>query len=59
VCIVESTAIEALNKFYKTIVDVFKAHYLRAPNMEDVSNLLQVNTTHGFHRMLGSIDCMH
>ncbi|KAL6587400.1 hypothetical protein OROMI_000378 [Orobanche minor] len=39
----ESTTIESLKKFVKTIVEVFGAKYLRRPNDEDVSRLLAEN----------------
>ena len=32
---------------------------MRAPRVEDVQRLLQVNESHGFLGMLGIIDCMH
>nr|XP_017233175.1 PREDICTED: uncharacterized protein LOC108207225 [Daucus carota subsp. sativus] len=55
----ESTAIESLRRFFKSIVEVFGTEYLRRPNAEDVSRLLAENEQRGFLGMLGSIDCMH
>ena len=55
----ESTAIESLRRFVKSIVEVFGTEYLRRPNAEDVSRLLAENEQRGFLGMLGSIDCMH
>ena len=39
----ESTAIESLRRFVKSIVEVFGTEYLRRPNAEDVSRLLAEN----------------
>ncbi|KAL6579990.1 hypothetical protein OROMI_008014 [Orobanche minor] len=55
----ESTAIESLKRFVKSIVEVFGAEYLRRPNDEGVSRLLTENEQRGFPEMFGSIDCMH
>ncbi|XP_012841572.1 PREDICTED: uncharacterized protein LOC105961854 [Erythranthe guttata] len=55
----ESTSIESLRHFVKAIVAIFSEKYLRAPNQDDLSRLLQVNEQRGFPGMLGSIDYMH
>ncbi|XP_074363637.1 uncharacterized protein LOC141704254 [Apium graveolens] len=55
----ESTTIESLKRFVKSIVEVFGAEYLRRPNNEDVSRLLVENGKRGFPEILGSIDCIH
>ncbi|XP_041000248.1 uncharacterized protein LOC121246228 [Juglans microcarpa x Juglans regia] len=55
----ESTAMESLKKFCKTIVTVFSDEYLRSPNANDITRLLVVGEQRGFPGMLGSIDCMH
>ncbi|XP_074351568.1 uncharacterized protein LOC141690688 [Apium graveolens] len=55
----ESTTIESLRRFVKAIVEVFGAEYLRRPNPEDVSRILNENKRRDFPGMLGSIDCMH
>ncbi|XP_048494770.2 uncharacterized protein LOC125494920 [Beta vulgaris subsp. vulgaris] len=56
----ESNTIECLNKFCKTIIDVFGEVYMRRPNADDVQRLLQMHEDcHGFLGMLGSLDCMH
>ena len=39
----ESTTIEILRRFFKSIVEVFGSEYLRCPNTEDVSRLLAEN----------------
>jgi hypothetical protein len=55
----ESTAIESLRKFVKSICEVFGKEYLRAPNEDDTTRLLNIAEHRGFPSMLGSIDCMH
>ncbi|KAL6579436.1 hypothetical protein OROMI_009652 [Orobanche minor] len=55
----ESTAIESLKMFVRSIVEVFGDEYLRAPNSDDLKRLLAIGEQRGFPGMLGSIDCMH
>ncbi|XP_076943458.1 uncharacterized protein LOC143613706 [Bidens hawaiensis] len=56
----ESTSIECLHKFCRSIVEVFGPRYLRRPNQDDIQRLLKLHSEkHGFVGMLGSIDCMH
>ncbi|XP_074377323.1 uncharacterized protein LOC141718843 [Apium graveolens] len=55
----ESTTIESLRRYVKAIVEVFGAEYLRIPNPEDVSRILNENERRGFPGMLGSIDYMY
>ncbi|XP_057444273.1 uncharacterized protein LOC130736458 [Lotus japonicus] len=55
----ESTAIECLKNFVEGVCAVFGETYLRRPNQEDITHLLQWGESRGFPGMLGSIDCMH
>ncbi|XP_057447104.1 uncharacterized protein LOC130740099 [Lotus japonicus] len=55
----ESTAIECLKNFVEGVCEVFGGQYLRRPNEEDMTRLLQWGESRGFPGMLGSIDCMH
>jgi hypothetical protein len=55
----ESTIIESLKRFTEAIVNVFGASYLRAPNNQEVAQLLAKVEEGVFPRMLESIDCMH
>jgi hypothetical protein len=55
----ESTILETLSEFIRTVVNVNGATYLQAPNAEDIANLLAKANDSGFPGMLGSIDCMH
>ncbi|XP_052203949.1 uncharacterized protein LOC127809225 [Diospyros lotus] len=55
----ESTAILSLRRFVKAVIAVFGDHYLRPPNNNDITRLLQIGEQRGFPGMLGSIDCMH
>ena len=55
----ESTTVESLKNFLKTVVNIFFEEYLRSQNSNDIARLLTVNEKHGFPGILGSIDCMH
>jgi hypothetical protein len=55
----ESTGVESLKKFVKTVVNIFSEKYLRSPNSNDIARLLAVNEKREFSEMLGSIDYMH
>jgi hypothetical protein len=55
----ESTTLEIVNQFTRTIVAIYGATYLRHPNLEDIARLLHVAEQRGFPGMLGSLDCMH
>jgi hypothetical protein len=55
----ESTVIECLRRYVKVVCEVFGEQYLRPPNEDDTTRLLNIADRHGFPEMLGSIDCMH
>ena len=55
----ESTTIESMKRFCRTVVELFKDQYLRSPNANDVARLLQIGEKRGFPGKLESIDCMH
>jgi hypothetical protein len=55
----ESTIIESVNQFTRTIVEQYGPRYLRQPTRAEIQTLLQVAEARGFPGMLGSIDCMH
>ncbi|XP_076886920.1 uncharacterized protein LOC143536924 [Bidens hawaiensis] len=56
----ESTALECLHKFCRSIVEVYATKYLKRPTKDDINRLVEEHSTvHGFPGMLGSIDCMH
>lgn len=55
----ESTALFYLKKFCSAITNLYGEHFLRYPNQEDITRLLNENANRGFPGMLGSIDCMH
>ena len=40
----------------KSVIECFGDHYLRAPNDNDIEELLQENCARGFPGMVGSID---
>ena len=50
----ESQAIKCVKRFAIRIVQVFDPEYLRTPNAEDVTRLLEMNKARGFPGMLGS-----
>jgi hypothetical protein len=53
------TAIMCVKRFAIEIVHVFGSTYLRAPNVEDTTRLLEFDRNRRFPGMFGSIDCMH
>jgi hypothetical protein len=55
----ESTTLETMNKFTRTIVAEYGHIYLREPNAHDIARLLHIAEERGFLGILGSIDCMH
>lgn len=55
----ESTILETLNQFTRTVVAIYRSTYLRPPNEVDIARLLNVAEQRGFPGMVGSIDCMH
>ena len=54
-----STAIEAMKRFTVAIRGCFKLCFLRSPSHADFQKQLDINATHGFLGMFGSLDCMH
>ena len=59
VSIGETTAMKCLKKFVKTVVSNFSEEYLQSPTNNNIAKLLALGESHGFPRMLRSIDCMH
>jgi hypothetical protein len=55
----ESTALESLKRFCKSIISIYANEYMRKPNQDDVDRLLARSKERMFPGMLGSIDCMH
>jgi hypothetical protein len=55
----ESTILECVDEFTRTVVELYGKSYLRPPNAEDIARLLQKAEERGFPGMIGSIDCMH
>jgi hypothetical protein len=55
----ESTILETINWFTRTILELYGPEYLTEPNCHDIARLLSVGRQRGFPGMLGSIDCMH
>lgn len=55
----KSTAIQNLSEFCRTIIQVYRAEYLRHPTRVDLERLLKKADRRGFPGMIGSLDCMH
>jgi hypothetical protein len=58
-CMAESTVIDCLYKFCRTIIAVFGELYLISPTTQDTERILAIKAASGFPVILGSIDCMH
>ncbi|KAH9080818.1 hypothetical protein Ae201684P_007906 [Aphanomyces euteiches] len=57
--IAESTAMICVKRYCKAIVETYESQYLRSPNADDISSILNMNAQCGFPGMLGSLVCMH
>ncbi|XP_028059219.1 uncharacterized protein LOC114262953 [Camellia sinensis] len=55
----ESTAIQSLQQFCYSVIEIFGVEYLRSPTPTDIARLLAIGEVRGFPGMLGSLDCMH
>jgi hypothetical protein len=55
----ESTVLETLKRFVRTIVNVFGKEWIRPPSEHELQEILKVNEARGFPGMAGSMDCMH
>ncbi|XP_024965968.1 uncharacterized protein LOC112506181 [Cynara cardunculus var. scolymus] len=55
----QSTSIESMKRFCRSVVEIFLGQYLRSPIAIDVAKLLYIGEKRGFLGMLGSLDCMH
>jgi hypothetical protein len=55
----ESTVLETLKHFVRTIVDVFREEWIRPPSELELQHILKVNEARGFPGMIGIIDCMY
>jgi hypothetical protein len=51
--------IKCVKRFEVAMVEAFGPEYLREPNAQETTRLLENNAANGFPVMLGSIDCMH
>lgn len=55
----ETVVYDSIEHFVDAIDQLFGHDYLRHPDVDDVSRLLETNAGRGFIGMLFSIDCMH
>ena len=55
----ESTTVECMKQFCKTVVREFGEEYFRSPTPHDTARLLAMGDQRGFPGMMGSLDCMH
>ena len=57
--VADATGQKTLQFFCQTIDRLYGAKYLRKPDQNDMTRLLDVNARRGFPGCLGSLDCMH
>jgi hypothetical protein len=55
----KSTNLECLEYYYSSIIECFRAEFLRRVVITDTQRLLAKSEERRFFGMLGSIDCMH
>lgn len=55
----ESTTNEALPRFYRVIIFVFKDEYLRALTKANLTHIFEQKEAKGFLCMLRSVDSVH
>ncbi|CAL5439441.1 unnamed protein product [Camellia sinensis] len=55
----ENTAIQSLQQFCNSVIEIFGEEYLISPTPTDIARLLAIGEVRGFPSMLGSLDCMH
>lgn len=55
----ESTVLECVKEFARTIIQLYEKEYLRPPTEAELARILVENEARGFPGMIGSIDCMH
>jgi len=57
--IAESTVMDSLHAFCRSVVEIYADEYLRAPTEADVARILVFNERRGLPGLLGSLDCTH
>lgn len=55
----ESTTMESMKRFCRSVRACFQCVYLRKPTSCDIINQVSINEARGWPGMFGSIDCMH
>jgi hypothetical protein len=55
----ETTIIESIIQFSRSVKEIFGPEYLRTPTMEDLKRIYLMNERRGFPGLLGSLDCRH
>ena len=58
VCIGEDTILEAVRRFTKVVIVVFRLEYLREPTEEDIQRLMTEGEVRVWPRMLGVLSYM-
>jgi hypothetical protein len=54
-CMVESTTIDSMYRFCKTLLTVFGSQYMIGPNEAETTHIMTQNVAIGFLGMLGSM----
>jgi Plant transposon protein len=55
--IAEYTMLYPIERFTKSVINLFKEEYLRIPTASDTRKILARSQDHGFPGKIGSIDC--
>jgi len=55
----ESTVMESMKRFCKSVIELYEHEYLRSPTASELKTIMETNARLDWPGMLASLDCMH